>query len=303
MKIGVVNFLNAFPLYYGLDKITKPVIYLPDSEQLEDFDSSEKPDNEITLIKAIPSELSKKMQQHQLDIALVSSIEYYRNKEKWNYVPSLCIASDGAVDSIRLFLNENIQNIKNIGANKPQEYSSSVTMEIFNQITTTNDIVIIYYDEATRSSLAMLQILLLQLYTNVEMSELFQFKEIQRPFDARVNNLKPNELLLLIGDEALRHKQKPSIDLGQLYSTTFNRSMIYALWTYPKDNPAADYSFLQQAYHYSLNNWDAMLDSAVETFGFDLAYTKNYLQNSIHYNLDEKRTADLDFYFSQYERL
>lgn len=81
MRLGVVDFLNAFPLYYALEN---------------------QPD--VTLVRDVPSRLSEMLATGELDAALISSIEYRRGWGHYKYHPNLCVAAKGSVESIRLFV-------------------------------------------------------------------------------------------------------------------------------------------------------------------------------------------------------
>lgn len=81
MRLGVVNFLNAYPLWAGLE-------HLP----------------EIQLVPDVPSRLARELRAGNLDAALVSSVEYLRHPAGFNYHPQLCIAATRESRSIRLFV-------------------------------------------------------------------------------------------------------------------------------------------------------------------------------------------------------
>ncbi len=50
----------------------------------------------------MPTELNRLLAAGELDVANVSSIEYANNPERYVLLPSLCIGSDGAVESVQL---------------------------------------------------------------------------------------------------------------------------------------------------------------------------------------------------------
>ena len=78
MKVGVVNFLNAYPLYW----------HLPENFQL---------------IAATPAQLADDLKRGELDIAITSSVEYYKNRDLFSYIPGLCVSAKGKVISIRVY--------------------------------------------------------------------------------------------------------------------------------------------------------------------------------------------------------
>lgn len=83
MRIGVVDFLNAYPLWAALERKA-----------------------EIELIRGVPSFLAEELFAGRLDAALISSVEYLRHSDGFTYHPDLCIAAEREVWSIRLFVKQ-----------------------------------------------------------------------------------------------------------------------------------------------------------------------------------------------------
>lgn len=89
LRIGVVNFLNAYPLWAALPKVAaaEPGIAL----QLE-------PD--------MPAKLVTRLAAGELDAALISSIAYFKLPVGYGIHPYLCIGARDQVWSIRLFMKD-----------------------------------------------------------------------------------------------------------------------------------------------------------------------------------------------------
>lgn len=81
-KVGHIEFLNCFPLYYGL---VKNYAFL-----------------DIELIKGTPTELNNLLINGLLDISPISSIEYARHHDSLLLFPDFTVSSDGDVKSIIL---------------------------------------------------------------------------------------------------------------------------------------------------------------------------------------------------------
>jgi chorismate dehydratase len=87
MKIGVVPYLNAYPLYYYLDH---PVI------------------------KETPAKLSQMMESGDLDLALLPVFTYFKNP-KWQIIPEAGgIISRGSVKSVMIFYKNHLQSSEEI---------------------------------------------------------------------------------------------------------------------------------------------------------------------------------------------
>jgi chorismate dehydratase len=82
ISIGHFEFLNGYPLYYGL-------------EQGEGWGC-------FNLVHGVPTYLNSLLLEGKLDISPISSIEYAANSDKLLLFPRLSITADGVIDSIRL---------------------------------------------------------------------------------------------------------------------------------------------------------------------------------------------------------
>jgi predicted solute-binding protein len=79
LRVGVVSYLNAMPLWYALQR-----------------------DTDIELVPETPARLSELMQAGRLDIALMPVVEVLR-EPGLTFLPDLGIGADGVVESVGLF--------------------------------------------------------------------------------------------------------------------------------------------------------------------------------------------------------
>ncbi len=82
-RVGHIQFINCFPLFYGL--IEKKFLL------------------EIDLIKGNPTDLNRMLHENLLDLAPISSIAYARNFRDYILMPDISVSADGEVKSIYLF--------------------------------------------------------------------------------------------------------------------------------------------------------------------------------------------------------
>lgn len=82
-RVGHIQFINCFPLFYGL--IEKKFLL------------------EVDLIKGNPSDLDRMLRGNLLDLAPIPSIAYARNYRDYVIMPEISISCDGEVKSIYLF--------------------------------------------------------------------------------------------------------------------------------------------------------------------------------------------------------
>ncbi len=83
MKIGRIPYINCYPVYGAIDR---GVVSL-DAE----------------LVDGVPSDLNRRMERGELDISVVSAVEYARDADRYLLLPDLAISCDGPVRSVMLF--------------------------------------------------------------------------------------------------------------------------------------------------------------------------------------------------------
>lgn len=92
-RVGHIQFINCFPLFYGL--IEKKFLL------------------EIELIKGNPTDLNRMLGDNLLDLAPIPSIAYARNYRDYVLLPDISISCDGEVKSIYLFSRLPIDKLHN----------------------------------------------------------------------------------------------------------------------------------------------------------------------------------------------
>ncbi len=82
IRLGRVDYINTFPLAWSLAR------HLGDGLAEE--------------VVGVPTTLNALLRAGDVDVANVSSVEYARNHAEYVLLPSLCVGSDGAVESVQL---------------------------------------------------------------------------------------------------------------------------------------------------------------------------------------------------------
>src|SRR5688572_1150178 len=82
MRVGRIPYINCYPVYGAIDAGTVKL----DAE----------------LVTGVPSDLNAKMAGGQLNVSVVSAIEYARASERYLLLPDLAISCDGPVRSVLL---------------------------------------------------------------------------------------------------------------------------------------------------------------------------------------------------------
>ena len=91
VRIGAVGYLNARPLVYGLERLSR-------------FD----------LRYDIPSECANLLHAHAIDVGLIPSIEYLRGPRPYTVVPGPAVTSRGRVASVAIYTRVEPRDMRSI---------------------------------------------------------------------------------------------------------------------------------------------------------------------------------------------
>jgi len=173
INVGAVAYLNARPLTLCLEE------FVPAARIVVD----------------IPSRLADGLAAGDLDVALVPSIEYFRNPD-FKIVSDACIGCDGPVESVKLFSRVPLERIQWLAL-----------------------------DEGSRTSAAMVRILLKEKY-DVEPASL------SLPIGCPPEGIQA-DAVMLIGDRAMRPADarfKYVLDLGEAWCGWTGLPFVFAMW-------------------------------------------------------------------------
>lgn len=94
IKVSIVSYLNSIPFLYGIEQ-------------------SGLINSQLTLYKDIPSECARKLINNEIDIGLIPVAAIPHLKKKF-IISDFCIAANGAVNSVMLYSEVPLNNIKKI---------------------------------------------------------------------------------------------------------------------------------------------------------------------------------------------
>jgi chorismate dehydratase len=104
IRLGRISYVNMAPVFYRVD-------------------------TEVEEIQGVPTELNRKLLAGELDAAPISSIEYARNADRLRLMPRLCVASEGAVDSIQLVSRKPLEQVRSVAVT-PESATSVVLTKV-----------------------------------------------------------------------------------------------------------------------------------------------------------------------------
>jgi len=173
VKIGAVAYLNSKPLIEGLSAQS----------------------NEWELSLDSPGRLADDLAASKLDVALIPSVEFLRNRE-YEIVSDACVASHGPVLSVKLYSRVEIAKIRSLAL-----------------------------DEGSRTSAALVQILL---------EEKFGVEPAREPLPlGQPMSTTRADAILLIGDRAMHPPSEEFVetwDLGEEWLEWTGLPFVFALW-------------------------------------------------------------------------
>jgi chorismate dehydratase len=261
MKIGRIPYINCYPVYGAIDRGRVTL----DAE----------------LVDGVPTDLNRMMATGELDISVVSAVEYARDSRRYLLLPDLAISCDGPVRSVMLF------------SRRPAS-----------DLTSRNVIV----SRSSMTSVALLELL----FENVwHSSPRFV------PGDAEVRDIVVDshidaEARLVIGDAALvlgsNHRQRYpyAYDLGQAWKEWTGQPFVFAVWVAQRstDVKAAliAHAGLIASRNWGLDHLPELAAQANEVTGVDLEVCADYL-SGLDYGLSYPHLAGLtEFYRRLFER-
>jgi chorismate dehydratase len=104
IRLGRISYVNMAPVFYRVDA-------------------------DVEEIQGVPTELNRSLLDGECDVAPISSIEYARHAERLRLLPRLCVASEGAVDSIQLVSKKPLEQVRSVAVT-PESATSVVLTKV-----------------------------------------------------------------------------------------------------------------------------------------------------------------------------
>jgi chorismate dehydratase len=241
VRIGAVRYLNAWPLTFCLPRLAPAARIVTD----------------------LPSRLADGLWAGRFDVALVPSIEYLRNPG-CKIVSDACIASDGAVRSIRLY------------SRMPLERIGSLAL-----------------DEGSRTSAALVRIWL---------KERFGLTPALEPLaiGAGAGDCAA-DAVMLIGDRGMRPVDGQfefGWDLGEEWTRWTGLPFVFAMWV---ARPGAAWpraaAALGAARDEGVTRLPEIARQAAPVVGIPEAECLSYLRDHLEFRLGARQRQGLDLFF------
>ncbi len=266
IRVGRIPYINCYPVYGAIDR---GLIRL-DAE----------------LVDGVPTALNALMASGELDVSVVSAIEYARDSRRYLLLPDLAISCDGPVRSVMLF------------SKRPANELSARRVLVSRSSMTSVALLELLFENVWRAHPKFLP-------TDAEISDVAQFGA--EDHDAR----------LVIGDAALLLESKSRIvgqvpeypyayDLGEVWKQWTGLPFVFAVWvaqrTVAVEAALAAHAALIKSRDWGIANVSELARQAAEATGVPVAACEEYLAG-LDYGLSYPHLAGLtEFYRRLVER-
>jgi chorismate dehydratase len=102
IRLGRISYVNMAPVFYRVGL-------------------------EVEEVQGVPTELNRMLVGRELDTAPISSIAYARDAHRLRLLPRLCVASEGAVDSIQLVTRVPLEQVRVVAVTPESATSVALT--------------------------------------------------------------------------------------------------------------------------------------------------------------------------------
>ncbi len=198
LRVGRIPYINCYPVYGGIDRGVVPL--------------------DGQLVDGVPTTLNRLMASNQLDVSVVSAVEYARDAKRYLLLPELGITSDGPVRSVLLF-----------SRHEPSTLAGRRVL----------------ISRSSMTSAALLELLFEHVWRcapefvpgDAELADLSRFDD--EPHDAR---LVIGDAALRISDEADRggrwaERYPYRMDLGAVWKEWTGLPFVFAVWVAQRSAP------------------------------------------------------------------
>jgi chorismate dehydratase len=238
VRVGAVSYLNSKPLVHGLSGWA----------------------DEIDLIYDLPSRLADGLKQGDLDVALIPSVEYFRNPG-YRIVSDACIGCRGPVLSVKLLSRRPMDQIRTLAL-----------------------------DEGSRSSAVMVRVLLKARFGLAPRLELLP--------DGTDFTAAQSDAVLLIGDRAIHPPlagYREIWDLGEQWCRWSGLPFVFAMWVARpgRDSVRLD-TLLSAARDAGVANLDSIARLEASRVGLTCQQTLGYLRDNLYFYLGPREQQGLE---------
>jgi chorismate dehydratase len=259
MRVGRIPYVNCYPVYGAVDR---GVVRL-----------------EATLVDGTPSELNARIARGELDVSVVSAVEYARDSNRYVLLPDLAVSCDGPVRSVMLFSRHRAEDL---GGRQVLVSRSSMTSVA---------LVELLFDNVWRCAPRFVP-------GDAEITDVRGFEREEH--DAR---LVIGDAALLLGAGMSGAPRYPHVyDLGAMWKEWTGLPFVFAVWVALRSTPVkaalAVHAALIESRDWGLAHLDVLARQAAERTGVTEPQCLEYL-TGLDYGLSYPHLAGLTTFFGR----
>jgi len=253
MRLGRIPWINCYPIYGAIDR---GLVAL-----------------EGELVTATASELDDLLAAGELDLSVVSAVDYARGAASYHLLPDLAISCDGPVHSVALFAKRPLAEL----------HDGTVLLSA-----------------SSRTSVLLLELLCRHRWRIAPRLATVRAESA----DLEALQQFPHDAVLVIGDAALmltaRGVYPYRYDLGAEWREWTGLPFVFAVWAARRDAPERAVRRLHEALlesrRWGLSHLDQLAEAAAKNSGVGLEVCRAYL-GDLDYALSYRHLAGLTDFF------
>ncbi|GBD33338.1 MAG: chorismate dehydratase [Gemmatimonadales bacterium] len=249
LRVGRIPYINCYPVYRAIDRGVVPA-----------------PGEMIT---GTPAELNDLLAAGELQVSVVSAVEYARNAAAYHLLPDLAVSCDGPVRSVLLF------------SRRPAEELDGATVLV---------------SASSRTSVYLLELLCREVWG---VNPKFAVARAEAPDLDSLAGL-PHDAVLVIGDPALllgaRGSYPLRYDLGEEWKRWTGLPFVFAVWAARRDadpdSVKAAHRLLLRSREWGLSHLEILAEDAARATGIGVPACLEYL-SGLDYGLGYRHLEGL----------
>jgi chorismate dehydratase len=253
MKVGRIGYINCYPVYGAIDR---GAVRIP-----------------AELVTGTPAELNELLVAGELDVSVISAIEYARHAKDLVLLPGLAISCDGPVQSVALFSKVPIAQL---------------------------DGATVLVTASSRTSVALLELLCRDVWR--VRPQFVQARAEASDLDSLAR--LPHDAVLVIGDPALllaaRGTYPHRVDLGAAWKQWTGLPFVFAVWAARRrannEKVRAVHQALLESRAWGLAHLDLLAASAAGATGVSVTDCLTYFAG-LDYAFSDAHLAGLSDFF------
>ncbi len=253
MRLGRIPYINCYPVYGAMDR----GLVTPEAE----------------LVSGTASDLNDLLAAGELDLSVISAVEYARDAAAYHLLPGLAISCDGPVHSVKLFSRRPVDQLDG--------------------------------EPVLRTSSSRTSVLLLELLCRHRWRVQPRFATVRaEPTDLDALAQFPHEAVLVIGDAALllaaRETYPVQVDLGAAWHEWTGLPFVFAVWAARRNADQVSVRRVHQqllaSRAWGLEHLDQLADQAWATTGIPRDTCRAYFDD-LDYGFSYRHLAGLTDFF------